>query len=227
LRVTGRWSFFDLTAEREDGQRRISSIKEPEVYLGNIPLMSPTGSFIFIGTERVIVSQLHRSPGIIFEHDSGKKHSSGKLLYSARIISHRASWLDFEFVHKNIFYARIDRKKKFHATVILKAMGYSVAELLNQFYPIEKINLSEKGYSRELDFELLNGARIDDDILHPKTGEAIVKKGKKITKAAIRKLQESGLKALPLKIEDVVGKVIADDLYDESTGEVIASANEA
>ena len=227
LKVTVRLIFFDLTAEREDGQRTISSIKEQEVYLGNIPLMAPTGSFIFNGTERVIVSQLHRSPGIIFEHDSGKKHSSGKLLYSARIIPHRGSWLDFEFDHKNILYARIDRKRKFHATVILKAMGYSVADLLKAFYPLEKINLSEKGYSRELDYELLTGARVDEDILHPKTGEAIIKKGKKITKPAVKKLQESGLKSLPLKLEEVIGKVIADDIYDKSTGEVIASANEA
>lgn len=191
LKVTVRLIFFDTTVERDDGQRTISSIKEQEVYLGNIPLTAPTGSFIFNGTERVIVSQLHRSPGIIFEHDSGKKHSSGKLLYSARIIPHRGSWLDFEFDHKNILYARIDRKRKFHATVILKAMGYSVADLLKAFYPLETINLNEKGYSRELDFELLTGARLDDDILHPKTGEAIIKKGKKITKPAVKKLQES------------------------------------
>jgi DNA-directed RNA polymerase subunit beta len=227
LKVTVRLVFYDTTVEREDGKRPVSSIKEQEVYLGNIPLMAPTGSFIFNGTERVIVSQLHRSPGIIFEHDSGKKHSSGKLLYSARIIPHRGSWLDFEFDHKNILYARIDRKRKFHATVILKAMGYSVSDLLKAFYKLEKINLSEKGYSRELDYELLTGARIDEDILHPKTGEAIIKKGKKITKPAVKKLQESGLKALPLKLEEVVGKVIAADIYDKSTGEVIASANEA
>jgi DNA-directed RNA polymerase subunit beta len=227
LKVTVRLVFYDLNSEKEDGQKSISSIKEQEVYLGNIPLMAPTGSFIFNGTERVIVSQLHRSPGIIFEHDSGKKHSSGKLLYSARIIPHRGSWLDFEFDHKNILYARIDRKRKFHATVVLKAMGYSVANLLKAFYPLETLHLSEKGYEREMDFELLNGARIEDDIVHPKTGESIIKKGKKITKAAIKKLKESGMKTLPAKIEDLVGKVVADDIFDKSTGEVIASANEA
>src|SRR5690606_11231267 len=114
LKVTVRLVFFDVN-EEDSEQKTISSIKEQEVYLGNIPLMAPTGSFIYNGTERVIVSQLHRSPGIIFEHDSGKKHSSGKLLYSARIIPHRGSWLDFEFDHKNILYARIDRKRKLHA----------------------------------------------------------------------------------------------------------------
>jgi DNA-directed RNA polymerase subunit beta len=226
LKVTVRLVFYDLTIEKSEGQRPISSIKEQEVYLGNIPLMAPTGSFIFNGTERVIVSQLHRSPGIIFEHDSGKKHSSGKLLYSARIIPHRGSWLDFEFDHKNILYARIDRKRKFHATVVLKAMGYSVADLLKAFYPLETVHMSEKSFEREMDFDLLNGARIEDDIVHPKTGESIIKKGKKITKAAIKKLRESGMKTLPSKIEEIVGKVVADDIYDKSTGEVIASANE-
>jgi DNA-directed RNA polymerase subunit beta len=227
LKVTVRLIFFDMNSEKEDGSKTISSIKEQEVYLGNIPLMAPTGSFIFNGTERVIVSQLHRSPGIIFEHDSGKKHSSGKLLYSARIIPHRGSWLDFEFDHKNILYARIDRKRKFHATVILKAMGYSVAELLKAFYPLETLHLSEKSFERELDFELLSGARYDDDVVHPKTGEAIIKKGKKITKAAVQKLKASGMKTLSAKLEDLVGKVVADDIFDQATGEVIASANEA
>ncbi len=227
LKVTVRLIFYDLTSEKEDGSKTISSIKEQEVYLGNIPLMAPTGSFVFNGTERVIVSQLHRSPGIIFEHDSGKKHSSGKLLYSSRIIPHRGSWLDFEFDHKNILYARIDRKRKFHATVILKAMGYSVSDLLKAFYPLETLHLAEKSFQRELDYDLLTGARLDDDILHPKTGEVIIKKGKKITKAAVKKLQESGLKTLPAKLEDVIGKVVADDIYDKSTGEVVCSANEA
>ncbi len=227
LKVTVRLIFYDLNSEKEDGTKTISSIKEQEVYLGNIPLMAPTGSFIFNGTERVIVSQLHRSPGIIFEHDSGKKHSSGKLLYSARIIPHRGSWLDFEFDHKNILYARIDRKRKFHATVVLKAMGYSVSELLKAFYPLETLHLSEKSYERELDFELLNGARLEDDVVHPKTGEAIIKKGKKITKAAIQKLKQSGMKTLPAKLEDIVGKVVADDIYDTTTGEVLIAANQA
>ncbi len=139
LKVTVRLVFFDVDEEDEEN-RTISSIKEQEVYLGNIPLMTETGSFVYNGTERVIVSQLHRSPGIIFEHDSGKKHSSGKLLYSARIIPHRGSWLDFEFDHKNVLFARIDRKRKLHATVVLKSLGYSVEELLDLFYDKETIH---------------------------------------------------------------------------------------
>ena len=228
LKVTVRLIFYDTTVEVAEGEQRpISSIKEQEVYLGNIPLMAPTGSFIYNGTERVIVSQLHRSPGIIFEHDQGKKHSSGKLLYSARIIPHRGSWLDFEFDHKNILYARIDRKRKLHATVILKAMGFSITDLLKEFYELETIHMKKGKFERELDFNLLQGARADDDILDPKSGEALVKKGKKITKASIKKLIDSGIKKLPVEIKDVVGKVVAEDIYDNNTGEVIMSANEA
>ncbi|MCO4755368.1 MAG: DNA-directed RNA polymerase subunit beta [Bacteriovoracaceae bacterium] len=226
LKVTVRLVFFDVDEDDEEN-RTISSIKEQEVYLGNIPLMTDTGSFVYNGTERVIVSQLHRSPGIIFEHDSGKKHSSGKLLYSSRIIPHRGSWLDFEFDHKNVLYARIDRKRKLHATVILKALGYSVPELLDLFYKKETLHLSEKKFERELDFSLMQGARADEDILDPKSGKPIVKKGKKITKVHVKKLNEAGIKTLEATLEQIVGKVVADDVYDEETGEVIASANEA
>ena len=226
LKVTVRLVFYDVDEENEDN-RPISSIKEQEVYLGNIPLMTETGSFIYNGTERVIVSQLHRSPGIIFEHDSGKKHSSGKLLYSSRIIPHRGSWLDFEFDHKNVLYARIDRKRKLHATVVLKALGYSVPELLELFYEKETIHLSENKYERELNFELMQGARSEDDVIDPNTGKVIIKKGKKITKISIKKMREAGIDKLPLELDQVVGKVLFDDIYDEETGEVIASANEA
>ena len=226
LKVTVRLVFFDIDEEDEDN-KTISSIKEQEVYLGNIPLMTETGSFVYNGTERVIVSQLHRSPGIIFEHDSGKKHSSGKLLYSARIIPHRGSWLDFEFDHKNVLFARIDRKRKLHATVILKALGYSVGELLGLFYENETLHLEENKYSRKLDVALLQGSRAEDDILDPKSGKVIVKKGKKITKVSVKKLAEAGISTFPVELENIVGKVVGSDIYDEDTGEVIVSANEA
>jgi DNA-directed RNA polymerase subunit beta len=227
LKVTVRLVFYDVT-EDDDGneQKTISSIKEQEVYLGTIPIMAPTGSFIYNGTERVIVSQLHRSPGIIFEHDSGKKHSSGKLLYSARIIPHRGSWLDFEFDHKNILYSRIDRKRKLHATVILRALGYSVEEILDYFYETETLYLKDGAFERELDFNLLLGARAEDDILDKK-GKVIVKKQKKFTKLSVKKLAESGLKKLPIELDRIEGKISAKDIYDESTGEVIIAANEA
>lgn len=226
LKVTVRLVFFDVDEEDEDN-RTISSIKEQEVYLGNIPLMTETGSFIYNGTERVIVSQLHRSPGIIFEHDSGKKHSSGKLLYSARIIPHRGSWLDFEFDHKNVLYARIDRKRKLHATVILKALGYSVQELLDLFYDKETIVIKKDKYSRKLDIKLLIGSRAVEDILNPKSGEVIVKAGKKITKVSIKKMTEAKITSIPATLEQLVGKIVAKDIYDEETGEVIVACNEA
>jgi DNA-directed RNA polymerase subunit beta len=226
IKVTVRLVFYEESEDAEPGEpKNIASIKEQEIYLGNIPLMTETGSFVYNGTERVIVSQLHRSPGIIFEHDGGKKHSSGKLLYSARIIPHRGSWLDFEFDHKNILYARIDRKRKLHATVVLKAMGYSDEDLLNLFYKTEFIHLSDDNYERELDFNLLVGSRAEDDIVDPKTGKTIVLKGKKITKMTIKKLEESGISRLPISLEALVGKVSAKDIYDHATGEVILGAN--
>ncbi len=229
LKVVVRLVFYDVTVDKDGNeQRTVSSIKEQEVYLGNIPLMAPTGSFVYNGTERVIVSQLHRSPGIIFEHDNGKKHSSGKLLYGARIIPHRGSWLDFEFDHKNILFARIDRKRKLHATVVLKALGYSTSELLKEFYHLETVKLDKKGnFSRALDFELLIGTRANHDILHPKTGDVLVKKGKKYAKGSVKKMKDAGLKELPLTLEEVVGRVVADDIFDSKTGEVLCMANEA
>jgi DNA-directed RNA polymerase subunit beta len=235
LKMTVRLIFFEQNEEEEEvvenveeKERAVTSIKEQEVYLGNIPLMSHTGSFVFNGTERVIVSQLHRSPGIIFEHDSGAKHSSGKLIYSSRIIPHRGSWLDFEFDHKNILYARIDRKRKLHATVILKALGKSTSEILDRFYKKDIIHLlKDETYERELDFNLLIGTRAKNDVVDPKTGNILVKKDKKITKASLRKLESAKLKRLTIPLEEVAGKVLAEDIYDENTGEVLASANDA
>jgi len=229
LKVVVRLVFYEVLLDRDSNeQRTVSSVKEQEVYLGNIPLMAETGSFVYNGTERVIVSQLHRSPGIIFEHDSGKKHSSGKLLYSARIIPHRGSWLDFEFDHKNILFARIDRKRKLHATVVLKAMGCSTSDLLNEFYQMEKIKFHKDGsFSRELDLNLMVGTRAQQDVLEPKTAKLILKKGKKYTKASIKKMEEAGITSLAAELEEVVGKVIAEDIFNDKTGEVICLANEA
>jgi len=228
LKVVVRLVFYEVTVDKDGNeQRSVSSVKEQEVYLGNIPLMAKNGSFVYNGTERVIVSQLHRSPGIIFEHDGGKKHSSGKLLYSARIIPHRGSWLDFEFDHKNLLFARIDRKRKLHATIVFKAMGYSTSDLLNMFYEMETVKLDPKGnYTRKLDFTLLIGTRAQSDILDS-SGKVLVKKGKKFTKASARKMKEAGLEEIPATLEEVVGKVVAEDIFDENTGEVLCLANEA
>ena len=225
LKVTVRLVIFEVD-ENDENNKTVSSIKEQEVYLGNIPLMAETGSFIYNGTERVIVSQLHRSPGIIFEHDSGKKHSSGKLLYSSRIIPHRGSWLDFEFDHKNLLYARIDRKRKIHATVLLRAMGYSVPEILNLFYSKETLHLAEDKYFREVNPELLVGSRTEIDLIDSKSGDVIVKKGKKITRGTLKRLKEAKVSKFQVDLEQIVGKVVFEDIYDED-GEVFVSANEA
>lgn len=223
LKITVRLIVFDV--EEATGNRNIRDIKEQEVYMGEIPLMTDSGSFIINGTERVIVSQLHRSPGVIFDHDYGKTHSSGKLLYSARVIPHRGSWLDFEFDHKDILWARIDRKRKFHATLILRSLGLSVEEVLKSFYKIETYTLDKESASRKLDYDILLGQRADEDILHPKSGEVLVKKNRKITKAVIEKLKESGLKKMDVPFEYLNGKIVAEDHVDSKTGEVIVEAN--
>src|SRR5690348_8480002 len=187
--------------------------------------MSDCGSFIINGTERVIVSQLHRSPGVFFDHDRGKTHSSGKLLYQARIIPYRGSWLDFEFDPKDLIHVRIDRRRKMPATVLLKALGYSPQELLNLFYNSETIYLEAgKKYSKSIEYDLLPGQRSTRDI---KVGnEVVVRKNRKFTRAAIRKLKEANLDRLPIDPTEIAGKVSADDIVDEETGEVLLSVNE-
>src|SRR6187399_2461762 len=224
IKVTTQLMIYDT---RDGGERIVRDIKEQEVYFGEIPLMTDTGTFIINGTERVVVSQLHRSPGVFFDHDKGKTHSSGKLLYSARVIPYSGSWLDFEFDHKDILYVRIDRRRKLYATVLLRALGYSTEELLNYFYDTEIIHFEQsKKYSRQVNYELLVGQRATRDIKHPKTKEVLVKKNRKFTKGAIRKLQESGVDMLPIDLDELVGKVSAKDVIDDSTGEVLLQCNE-
>jgi len=211
----------------ETGSQSIRDVKEQEVYFGEIPLMTENGTFIINGTERVVVSQLHRSPGVFYDHDKGKTHSSGKLLYSARVIPYRGSWLDFEFDPKDILYVRIDRRRKLHATVLLRALGYSTEDLLNYFYATETVYLLPgKKYDKSVEFDLLPGQRATRDIKHPDTRETLVKKNRKFTKAAIKKLQDSKINRLPAETSEVVGKVAAHDVIDENTGEVLLQCNE-
>src|SRR5579862_3803478 len=209
----------------ETGSQSIRDVKEQEVFFGEIPLMTDNGTFIINGTERVVVSQLHRSPGVFYDHDKGKTHSSGKLLYSARIIPYRGSWLDFEFDPKDLVHVRIDRRRKLHATVLLRALGYSTEELLNYFYATETVFI-EKGdkYSKSIEYDLLAGQRATRDV---KLGaETIVKKNTKFTKAAIKKLRDGKIDRLPIDIEELVGKVAAHDVVDKETGEVVLEVNE-
>ncbi len=225
LKITVRLVVYDV--DEEAGTRNIRDIKEQEVYMGEIPLMTEAGSFIINGTERVIVSQLHRSPGVIFDHDQGKSHSSGKILYSARVIPHRGSWLDFEFDHKDILYARIDRKRKLPATIILRALQMSNHEILNYFYRVEKVFLDKDGkFYKNVDLEILSGQRAEDDIVDPKSGDVIVKKNRKFTKAVIKKIQDAGIKRLEIPLEVVVGRVASEDIVDDKTGEVLLECNQ-
>jgi DNA-directed RNA polymerase subunit beta len=172
IKVTTQLMVYDA---HEGGERIVRDIKEQEVYFGEIPLMTDTGTFIINGTERVVVSQLHRSPGVFFDHDKGKTHSSGKLLYSARVIPYSGSWLDFEFDHKDIIYVRIDRRRKMHATVLLRALGYSTQDLLNYFYSTEVVYLEKGGrFSKSIEYALLPGQRATRDIRV--NGQTVVKK---------------------------------------------------
>jgi len=223
------------------GAQSIRDVKEQEVYFGEIPLMTENGTFIINGTERVVVSQLHRSPGAFFDHDKGKSHSSGKLLHTARIIPYRGSWIDFEFDHKDILYVRIDRRRKLPATVLLRALGAvpdtskkspldfrgGTEEILNTYYRTETILIEGKGrYEKEIDLELLLNQRATRDVKHPKTNEVIVKKNRKFTKAAVKKIEAAHLKKMPVDVEELLTKVFAVDIVDEGTGEVLVESNE-
>jgi DNA-directed RNA polymerase subunit beta len=222
IKVTTQLMVYDVI---EGGERIVRDIKEQEVYFGEIPLMTETATFIINGTERVVVSQLHRSPGVFFDHDKGKTHSSGKLLYSARIIPYSGSWLDFEFDHKDIIYVRIDRRRKMHATVLLRALGFTTQELLDRFYAKETIYIEKGGkFSKSLEFDLLAGQRATRDI--KVGGEVVVKKNTKFTRAAIKKLKGSNVDRLPIELPELIGKVSAEDVVDKETGEVLLGCNE-
>ena len=223
IKVTIQLIIYDSQSEGSD--RAVRDIKEQEVYFGEIPLMTENGTFIINGTERVVVSQLHRSPGVFFDHDKGKTHSSGKLLYQARVIPYRGSWLDFEFDPKDLIYVRIDRRRKMHATGLLKALGFSTQDLLSFFYDTETISLEgAKKAFKSIEYDLLPGQRATRDIKID--SEVIVRKNRKFTRAAIRKLKDSGLDKLPIEPGELVGKVSAQDIIDEETGEVLLAVNE-
>ena len=227
IKVLIRLVVFDVS---ETGIQTIRDVKEQEVYFGEIPLMTDAGTFIINGSERVIVSQLHRSPGVLFEHDKGKTHASGKRIYSSRVIPYRGSWLDFEFDHKDTLYVRIDRRRKMYATVLLRALGYTVEDLLNYYYDVETIRLapgpddSLKAY-RALSFDLLEGQRTTDDIMHPTTGQLLLHRNRKFTQRVIKIMRDTGMTELEMPVEQIDGKVVAVDVVDEETGEVLFEAN--
>lgn len=213
--------------DKETGVKTIrGGVKEQEIYFGTLPLMTNQGTFIVNGTERVIVSQLHRSPGIFFDHDKGKTHSSGKILYSARIIPMRGSWLDLEMDPKDIIYVRIDRRRKFPVTLLLKALGYTAQELLDYFYDKEILRFREGKVYRDVAPTLLIGQKVQAEIADPETNKVLVRKGKKITKLAARRLEELGIRETEANVDDFFGRFAARDVINPETGEILLGLNE-
>ena len=221
LRAKVRLTIMD----KEASKPTVKEVKEQEVYMGEIPLMTNTGSFVINGTERVIVSQLHRSPGVFFEHDRGKTHSSGKLLFSARIIPYRGSWLDFEFDPKDYLYFRVDRRRKMPITVLLKAIGYTPEQILAGFFSFDTFHLSKKDVLFELIPERLRGDIARFDIV-TKNGKVIVQKDKRITVKHVREMQQAGIDKLAVPEDFLLGRVLAHNVIDKETGEVLALAND-
>ncbi|MCD6040354.1 MAG: rpoB [Gammaproteobacteria bacterium] len=223
LRVKVRLVHYDKEASGE--AKVIKDVKEQEVYMGEMPLMTEHGTFVINGTERVIVSQLHRSPGVFFEHDRGKTHSSGKLLFSARVIPYRGSWLDFEFDPKDAIYVRIDRRRKLPATILLRALDYSVEDILGLFFENNVFHIADEEFSLDLIPERLRGEIAPFEI--KKAGKVIVEKGRRITVRHIQQLEKAGVKKLDVSAEYLLGKVLAKTVVDPKTGEILANANDA
>ncbi len=221
LRVQVRLVIYD----KESGAKKtVKEVREQEVYLGEMPLMTDHGTFVVNGTERVIVSQLHRSPGVFFDHDKGKTHSSGKLLFSARIIPYRGSWLDFEFDPKDCVFARIDRRRKLPVSIILRALGISNEEMLDLFFEKNDFYLSGKEIELGLVPSRLRG---DTATFEIKVGrKVIVEEGRRITARHVRELEEAGAKTLAVPKAYLEGKILAHDVVDKGTGELLAKAND-
>ncbi|MGH8769493.1 MAG: DNA-directed RNA polymerase subunit beta [Burkholderiales bacterium] len=221
LRAKVRLTIMD----KEAAKPTVKEVKEQEVYMGEIPLMTTTGSFVINGTERVIVSQLHRSPGVFFEHDRGKTHSSGKLLFSARIIPYRGSWLDFEFDPKDYLYFRVDRRRKMPVTILLKAIGYTPEQILAGFFMMDTFHISKKGIQFELKPDRMRGEIARFDIV-TKQGKLIVQKDKRVTVKHVRDMEQAGLSRIAVSEEFLLGRTLGHNLVNKETGEIIANAND-
>ncbi len=223
MKIVVRLLSYDV--DKESGVQSLRDIKEQEIYFGTLPLMTRNGTFIVNGTERVVVSQLQRSPGVFFSHDKGKSHASGKVLYSCRIIPVRGSWIDFEFDPKDILHVRIDRRRKFPATILLKALGYSTEDILKEFYTPDVYYLEGDLIYQKVNPELLKGKKAELDIINPETGEILVKQGRKIFKKTLRKMAELGLDRVPVESDVLVGKITMSDIVDTATGDVLVPSN--
>ncbi|MDE2363873.1 MAG: DNA-directed RNA polymerase subunit beta, partial [Hyphomicrobiales bacterium] len=224
LKVTLRLIVFDV--DPDTGAKSVKDIKEQDVYMGDMPFMTSNGTFIVNGTERVIVSQMHRSPGVFFDHDKGKSHSSGKLLFAARIIPYRGSWLDIEFDAKDIVYARIDRRRKIPVTSLLFALGMDGEEILSTFYKKLTYTRAGENWRMPFDAERLKGVKASVDLIDADSGEVVVEAGKKLTARSARQLAEKGVKALRVTDEDLYGQYLGEDLFDPNTGEIFAEAGD-
>jgi DNA-directed RNA polymerase subunit beta len=223
VRIRVRLVVYDV--DKGTGVSNIRDIKEQEIYFGTIPLMTEKGTFIVNGTERAVVSQLHRSSGVFFDHDKGKTHSSGKIIYTARIIPVRGSWIDMEIDPKDIVNIRIDRRRKFPITLLFKAIGYNDDDILSYFYSREKITIKKKQFFRDLNPEFLKGQRPGKDIVNPETGQVAVKKGRIFTKRAIKELEAAGVEQIPLSKDELYGRVFAADVVHPKTSELIVKSN--
>jgi len=224
LKVKLRLIVFET--DEETGAKSIKDIKEQDVYLGDIPLMTDKGTFIINGTERVIVSQMHRSPGVFFDHDKGKTHASGKLLFAARVIPYRGSWLDFEFDAKDILHVRIDRKRKLPATVLLQALGYGGTKILDTFYNKVTYKLDKAGWVTGFSADRWKGARPEFELVDKKTGKAVFPAGKKITPVKAKKAEADGLQDILVPSSFLEGKFIGEDVVNAATGEIYAEAGD-
>src|SRR6204780_1189399 len=224
LKVTLRLIVFDI--DEETGAKSVKDIKEQDVYMGDIPLMTMNGTFVVNGTERVIVSQMHRSPGVFFDHDKGKTHSSGKLLFAARVIPYRGSWLDIEFDAKDIVHARVDRRRKIPVTSLLYALGMGGGEILNTFYKQVPYKRTKDGWRVPFVSNRMRGYKAINDLVDADTGKVVLEAGKKLTVRQPRQLAEKGLKALRLSDQELIGHYIAEDLVNTKTGEIYAEAGE-
>src|SRR5881227_1297387 len=224
LKVTLRLIVFDV--DPDTGAKSVKDIKEQDVYMGDMPFMTSNGTFIINGTERVIVSQMHRSPGVFFDHDKGKTHSSGKLLFAARIIPYRGSWLDIEFDAKDIVYARIDRRRKITVTSLLYALGMDAEEILNTFYRKVIYKRQKDGWRVPFDANRFRGYKAINDLVDADSGKVVLEAGKKLTVRQARQLGEKGLKALRMTDQELVGQYIGEDIVNLKTGEIFAEAGE-
>ncbi|MEW6077034.1 MAG: DNA-directed RNA polymerase subunit beta [Thermodesulfobacteriota bacterium] len=224
VRIRARLVVYDV--QEGTGATSIRDIKEQEIYFGAIPLMTDKGTFIINGTERAVVSQLHRSSGIFFSHDQGKTYSSGRVIYSARIIPVRGSWIDMEIDPKDIVYLRIDRRRKFPATILFKALGYSRKDILDYFYTNERVFLKGKRLFKQFNEDSLRSQRASTRIKHPETGEVLIDKGRVFSTRVMRSIKAAGIDMIPINLEDVIGKVFGASVYDPSSGGLIADAGD-